>query len=396
MLILFYFLVVEQIAQGLYSLWQGMQWLAMARRRLRRPTGFFTPRVALFCPLKGVEPGLLENLAALAEFDYPDYEIFFALTGSEDPACRVAESIAALGKRPVHIVRAGRAGNRGEKVNNLLAAVAEAGEKFDVFVFTDSDGRPPRRWLARLVAPLADPALGAATTFRWLIPLRGGFWSGLVSAWNASIVTFLGEHSNNFCWGGGTAIRRRQFEQARVAEWWKGSVSDDFSLTNALKSAGYAIEFVPECLVPSLQQGGAGGALEFTTRQMIITRVYAPKIWKTAAAGHFCYCAAVSLGLLLWLAGAVRGQFALHFLTLSLLLLGLAALRGTLRFYAVLDLLPDWRDTLISYAWVWTLLAPAVPFLYLYNSAAAACTRRIRWRGVHYELRSASETRVIA
>ena len=54
----------------------------------------------------------------------------------------------------------------------------------------------------------------------------------------------------------------------------------------------------------------------------------------------------------------------MHFLTLSLLLLGLAAIRGTLRLAAVMDLLPEWRDTLLAYAWAWTLLAPIVPFVY--------------------------------
>ncbi len=395
MLILFYFLILEQIAQGLYSLWQGVLWLQMARRRMQKQTAFFAPRVALFCPVKGIEPGLQENLAALTEFDYPDYEIFFALTGTEDPAYRLIEHLAASSKRPVHIVRAGRAKNCGEKVNNLRAAVAEADEKFEVFVFADSDGRPSRRWLSRLVTPLADSWIGAATTFRWLIPVRGGFWSALVSAWNASIVTFLGEHSNNFCWGGGTAIRWQRFQEAGVSDAWKGSLSDDYSLTNAVKNAGYPIEFVPECLVPSLNEVDAPGCFEFTTRQMIITRVYAPKFWKLAALGHLFYCAAVTLGFSLWIANVALGHFALYFLTLTLLVIGLAAVRGTLRFYSVLELLPDWRDTLISYAWVWTLLAPIVPFVYFYNCVVSAFTRRIRWRGVRYQLLSPSETRVI-
>jgi ceramide glucosyltransferase len=139
----------------------------------------------------------------------------------------------------------------------------------------------------------------------------------------------------------------------------------------------------------------ARGFFEFTTRQMIITRVYAPKFWKIAALGHAFYCAAVTLGLFLWMQSAITGQFALHFLTLTFLLLGLAAIRGILRLIAILDLLPDWRDTLISYAWVWTLLAPVVPFAYFYNSITSAFTRRIRWRGVRYELLSPSETRLI-
>ena len=395
MLILFYLLVVQQIAQGLYSLWQGVLWLRMARRRLLRPTGFFAPRVALFCPVKGMEPGLEENLAALTEFDYPDYEIFLAVSGVDDPAYRLLEHVAALSKHPVHIVRAGRAKDCGDKVNNLRAAVEQAGEKFDLFVFTDSDGRPPRRWLARLVAPLADSRLGAVTTFRWLIPLRGGFWSALASAWNASIATYLGEHGNNFCWGGGTAIRRQRFEEVHALEAWRGSVSDDYSLTNSLRHAGYQIEFVPECLVASLSDVDARGFFEFTTRQLIITRVYAPRLWKIAALGHVFYCAALLLGLGLWTASLVWGEPGMHFLIFILLLLGLAAIRGTLRLAAVLDLLPEWRDTLLAYAWAWTLLAPLVPFVYFYNSAVAAFSRRIRWRGIRYELISSRQTRQI-
>lgn len=86
----------------------------------------------------------------------------------------------------------------------------------------------------------------------------------------------------------------------------------------------------------------------------------------------------------------------MQFLTLTLLLLGFAAIRGTLRLVAVMELLPEWRDTLLAYAWAWTLLAPIVPFVYLYNSAVAAFSRRIRWRGIRYELVSAHQTRHIA
>jgi cellulose synthase/poly-beta-1,6-N-acetylglucosamine synthase-like glycosyltransferase len=395
MLTLFYLLVIQQIAQGLYSLWQGALWLRMARRRLAQPTGFYTPRVALFCPVKGLEPGLEENLTALTQFEYPQYEVFFAVAGADDPAYRVLERVASLSKSPVHIVRAGHARDCGEKVNNLRVAVEQAGTNFDLFVFTDSDGRPPRRWLARLVAPLADPRLGAVTTFRWLIPLRIRFWSALASAWNASIATYLGEHSNNFCWGGGTAIRRQRFEEVHVADAWSGSVSDDYSLTNALQHAGYKIEFVPECLVPSLSDVDARGFFEFTTRQLIITRVYAPRLWKIAALGHLFYCVSVLFGLGMWVAGLASGLPAMHFLTLTLLLFGLAALRGMLRLAAVLDLLPEWRDTLLSYAWAWTLLAPLVPFMYLYNAVVAAFSRTIRWRGIRYQLVSARQTRQI-
>ena len=79
MQILFYILVVAQVAIGLYSLWEGFAWFQMVRQRLASHAGFYTPATALICPCKGNERGLEENLLALTRFDYPNYEIYFTL-----------------------------------------------------------------------------------------------------------------------------------------------------------------------------------------------------------------------------------------------------------------------------------------------------------------------------
>lgn len=392
---LFYFLVLEQIVQGLFGLYEGSLWLRMARRRVDMPPSFYAPRVALFCPVKGLEPGLEQNLTALTTLDYVPYEIFFAVASDQDPAYPLLQRIAAASKRTAHVVLAGRPRDCGEKVNNLRVAVEQAGAQFDVLVFTDSDGRPPRRWLARLVAPLADSRLGAVSTFRWFFP-AGGFWSALVSAWNAPIATYLGEHANNFCWGGGTALRRDRFEQVRALESWNGSVSDDFSLTLALWRAGFRVDFAPECLVPSPIRMDAKSFFEFTNRQYVITRVYASKIWARALLGHALYCSAVLLGLGLWAGSLVQGLPGLQILLLAFLPPLLSALRGVLRLVAVQVLLPDWQQSLIRNGWAWTLLAPLAPFFALYNALVAALNRKIVWRGLRYELLSDTQTRILA
>ncbi len=109
MLTLFYMLVIEQILQGLYNLWDGLRWLRLVQRRAGGHSGFYSPRVALFCPVKGAEPGLEQNLSALISFDYSDYEIFFTMASAEDPARKIVERVTAASKRKVHIVIAGRA-----------------------------------------------------------------------------------------------------------------------------------------------------------------------------------------------------------------------------------------------------------------------------------------------
>jgi len=395
MLTLFYFLVVEQILQGFHNLWDGLRWLRMAQRRIGSHAGFYTPRVALFCPVKGAEPGLEQNLATLTSFDYPDYEIFFSMASGEDPARKILEKLAASGKRKVHIVIAGRPEGCGEKVNNLRAAVQQARQGYDVFVFCDSDGRPGRNWLAHLVAPLADAKIGAVTTFRWFFQQRHGFWSALASAWNASAATYLGEHHNNFCWGGGTAIRSERFEQAGVLDYWSASVSDDLSMTVALRHVGAPIVFAPECLVPTVFDCDAAGLLEFTNRQIIILRVYEPRLWKLGGLAHLLYCGAVMLGIGLYLSELMQGGPAIHLLLLAMLPPVLSMGRGVLRLTAVMEVLPAWKSKLLTDSWVWTLMAALVPFLALWNTAVALFSRRIRWRGIRYQLVSPGQTRIL-
>src|ERR1700692_4446734 len=130
MLTLFYLLVVEQVLQGFYNLWDGLRWRRMVQRRIGSHTGFYAPRLALFCPIKGVEPGLEKNLAALTSFDYSNYELFFTMASADDPARKIIDKLAASSKRPIHTVIAGRPDGCGEKVNNLRAAVQKAGLDF--------------------------------------------------------------------------------------------------------------------------------------------------------------------------------------------------------------------------------------------------------------------------
>ena len=395
MLTLFYLLVLEQILQGLYNLWDGVGWLRMAQRRAVSHSGFFTPRVALFCPVKGAEQGLEQNISALVSLDYPDYEIFFTMANPVDPARKIIERVAAGSKRKVNIVIAGRPNECGEKVNNLQAAILKATNGFDVYVFADSDGRPGRNWLSRLVAPLADSNIGAVTTFRWFFPQTSGLWSAIASAWNAPAATYLGEHQRNFCWGGGTAIRREIFEQCNAFEFWKGSVSDDFSLTHALRQSGLPILFAPECMVPTMFDCDAAGLLEFTNRQIIITRVYESRLWVRGGFAHALYCGTILLGLGLFFCNLVTGATALHLLLPTLVPPVLSMARGVLRLAAILEVLPEWKSKLLADAWIWTFLAAVVPFLALWNTLVAMFSRQIRWRGIRYLLLSSGQTRIL-
>ena len=228
-----------------------------------------------------------------------------------------------------------------------------------------------------------------------VFPPGQSFWSALASAWNAPAATYLGEHHNNFCWGGGTAIRRERFEQIGALEYWKGSVSDDLSLTHALRQAGCAILFAPECLVPAIFDCDATALLEFTNRQIVITRMYEPRLWRLGGLAHLLYCGAVLLGVGLFFANLITGAPAVHLLLLAIVPPVLSMARGVLRLTAIMEVLPEWKSKLLADGWIWTFLAAAVPFLALWNTIVALFTNQIRWRGIRYQLLSPAQTRIL-
>ena len=392
---LFYFLALSQILLGAYLIWQGLQWLGYVRRRMRTDPGFYAPRVAVLCPCKGMEPGLERNLISLTEFERQNYEIFFILASASDPARSTVERVAKNSRIKAQVIIAGSPNGCSEKVNNLRVGVEQLPPEFEVLVFTDSDGRPGKGWLHHLVAPLGDSRIGATTTMRWLVPNRGNLPTALLAAWNAPIVTMLGEKGKNFCWGGGTAIRRSHFEQSGVVDEWRNSVSDDYSLTRALERTERSIVFIPECLTLSYAETDFEGLLEFTNRQILITRVYAEKIWLPAAATHLLYCLTLLLGVALILGDLLEQRPAFHLATLTFLPVLLSSIRGAIRLLGVTEAVPAGRSQIMGQAWIYVLLTVFIPFLYVVNFANSLITRKIRWRGVAYELVSPEQTRIV-
>ena len=137
-----------------------------------------------------------------------------------------------------------------EKIQNLMAAVRAARKRSRVLAFADSDGRVTSGWLRALVAPLAEPGVGASTGFRWLLPDPPDFWSLMRGVWDAVAAGTLGAGNNRFAWGGAMAIRKEVFFEARVPEFWRGALTDDYTLSQAVHAAGLSIAYAPGALTP--------------------------------------------------------------------------------------------------------------------------------------------------
>jgi len=399
-MLVFYFFAAIVIWLGILSLRSGIRFFNYVRSEFERPLLVFTPFASVIAPCRGLDQGLHENLAALFHQDYPNYEIVFVTDREDDPSLKVVraviESQVMANKTPTRIVIAGKAIDSGQKVHNLRVAVAELDSRSEALVFVDTDVRPDRGWLCSLVMPLHDERVGAATGYRWFIPVEGGLASHLRSVWNASIASALGANvEKNFCWGGSTAIRRQTFERLNIRNLWQGTVSDDFTMTRALKAANMPIYFVPRCLTPSFENCTLRELFEFTTRQLKITRAYAAHLWKTVLAGSLLFSLVFFGGMALIIARLASGLSIMIPAILLLIICILGAAKSYVRMRAVQISLPSYRQELRRSWPAHLLLWPITSVLYLYNALAAAFSRRIEWRGITYELKTPTEAVII-
>src|ERR1700675_137918 len=119
-------------------------------------------------------------------------------------------------------------------------------------------------------------------------------------------------------------------------------------------------------MVPAMFDCDAASLLEFTNRQIVITRVYEPRLWALGGLAHALYCGAILAGIGMFFAQLFTGAPAIHLLLLAMVPPVLSMARGVLRLTAVMEILPEWKSKLLADGWVWTFLAAVAPFLSLW------------------------------
>ena len=388
----FYLFATLLVFLGYKSLRGGFDWLKYFKRELSKPESNFTPFASIIAPCRGLDSDLFENLSALFKQNYPNYEIIFVVDDETDEAAKLINSRFKI--QNSKLIVANKTPDSSQKVENLREAVLHVSDKSKVFVFVDSDARPNENWLRNLVAPLENNEIGCTTGYRWFIAKNGGFTTQFRSIWNASIASQLGQNmSKNFCWGGSTAILRETFEHLEVRKRWHGTLSDDFRLTRILHEANLPIYFVPQCLTATVEDCSFSELLEFTNRQMKVTRVYQPNLWKASLIGSFIFNAIFWIGFaLLFFNNGIH--FWLTFAFLSVIFI-LGAAKSLIRLHTAKLVLKDYEHqlnkSLLRQISLWSIS----PLLFFYNAISALFSRKIVWRGIKYELISAHETRIL-
>ena len=296
----------------------------------------------------------------------------------------------------MRILAAGRTSGCSQKLHNLLFAYRQTSPEIEVLVFADSDACAGPDWLGQLVAPLRKPHIGLASGYRWFVPKTNNLATLALSAMNAKICQLLGNTRFNLAWGGSMAVRRVDFERFEIEQVWSRSLSDDLSLSRAVRSAKMMTRFVPGCMIASYESTTWRRLWEFARRQFIITRIYAPRMWLFGLFGSTLSVVGLwgGLGLAIW--GLMcRPAFWAEYVAFGSVFLGCQIFRAVLRQELAVRLLSKEKTALRAARradwfgfWAWGLLLLAVIL-------SSAVGRTITWRGIRYRLNGPTKIDVL-
>ena len=353
---------------ALYSTWRFFRLSALRNA----PNRSFTPPVSNVKPIRGLDPDAYENFASFCRQDYPDYELLFCVGDRDDPVLPVIEKLARdFPERPIRVLFGSGRDASNDKVAKLARLVSEA--RHEVVVVNDSDVRVEPDYLRTVVAPLADPKVGAVTCF--YVPtdektlaenlqsmgMFSDFYAGILVAWQLDGV--------KFALGPTIATTRTRLAEFGGYQALENRPADDLLVGRLIADQGYEVELLPYTVQAVADYQSMRDLIHKRMRWIVVMRHMRP--W-----GH--------LGLLLtqglpWSLAAIAvhpsAAVALGFLGtymgLRLAMTWMIGVRG-------LKQRGLWKKMPLIAAW------DAVAFCIWLASFAR---RSIRWRGSDYHIR---------
>lgn len=200
--------------------------------------------ISVLKPLKGIDPGLEENLRSVFSQVYSgDWEILFAVRTAEDPAATVVEKLQAeFPQVQSRLLLVGEPGYANAKVWSLEKLCEAAA--YELVVMSDSDIRVTESFLATISNEFAaNPKLGIATC-----PYRavGGpsIWSetealGMNTEFIAGILVARMLEGMRFTLGPTVAARKQAILQAGGWSSLQNYLAEDFVLGQRVTAKGW-------------------------------------------------------------------------------------------------------------------------------------------------------------
>jgi ceramide glucosyltransferase len=351
---------------SLYSAW------GFFHRLSGPPKSEFTPPVSNLKPIRGVDPDAYENFASFCRQDYPDYELLFCVGERDDPVVPILEKIARDFPERKITVLFGTSGNAAnDKVAKLARLVSEA--QHEVVVISDSDVRARPDYLRTVVAPLANPKVGAVTCF--YVPTEEKTLAeslqtiGMVSDFYAGILVARQLDGVKFALGPTIATTRTRLAGFGGYKAIENQPGDDLLVGRLIAEQGYEVELLPYTILTVADYGSMPDLLHKRMRWVVVMRHMRPwgHLGLLFTQGLPWSLAAIAIQPTVAVAVAYLGAY----LGLRLAMTWLIGVRGLddRALWKKLWLIPVW-DALAFFIWLFSFVRSS-----------------IRWRGGEYYIR---------
>ncbi len=351
-------------------------------RFFRRPrpsaNSGFLPPVSNLKPIRGIDPDAYENFASLCRQNYPEFELLFCVSDREDPIVGVIGKLQCdFPDCEIRILYGSGRNGVNDKVAKLARLASEA--KYEHLVINDSDVRVEPDYFRKIVAPLADPEIGAVTCLYAPADEKGsgdhGFIDrlqnvGMTSDFFAGIITAWQLDGVKFALGTTIATTKTRLREFGGYESLENRPADDLLVGRLIAEQGHQVELLPYYVMTVSDYASVRQLFFKRLRWIVVMRHMRP-------GGHF---GLIFTHGLIWALLAVAVHPTL--LTAAVYLGLYAALRSTMTL-----LIGSWG---LDQKRLWLRL-PLIP---LWDAAAfviwlvSFTQTSIRWRDGHYYIRN--------
>lgn len=358
------------------------------------------PRAAVVLSVRGPDPCLEANMAALLDQDYPDFRLFVVVDSDEDAAWPYVKRVQALAPDRVETrVLQNPLPTCSLKCSSLAEAVERLDQSYEVVAFLDGDAPPHPTWLQELIEPLSDRAVGVTTGNRWYLPEQGNWGSLVRYFWNAGAVVQVWMHG--ITWAGSMAMRRDVIREIGLVKAWRRALSVDATVVRQIREHGYRTEFVPSVIMANREAISLTKFIPWAERQMIAAKSSGSG-WALMAI-HVLSIAGCMFAPFAWLLAGIASGNAHH---IGVAVAAIATYWGGIG-VSTLAIERAMRQVLrcngVDPSWVTrrtgVRLAPAflLSHLVCLQMLIGVCWRnRVSWRGVEYEIHGTNEIRLLA
>jgi len=212
----------------------------------KTPSSSTMPPVSILKPIKGYDPGAYESFRSHCLQDYPEYEIVFGLSHSEDAAAPLIERLRReFPERRIELIVCPQNLGMNPKTSKVLQMIPAA--RYDYLVINDGDIRVERDYLSHLMRGFRSKQIGMVTCLYSAsaansigsrleaLSISTDFAPGVLAARTL-------ERGLHFGFGATIALPRAVLEKIGGLESLVDYLAEDYVLGARVAQAGFRVE----------------------------------------------------------------------------------------------------------------------------------------------------------